>query len=211
MPRGSPPLRPVMMPYSGPRVRTPRMQLRPIRAEDREEFVRVHEASRALHEAWTPSLGAGHDFGDLFDAELARARRGERDGTQLRLVGILADGRIGGFFNLGDVVRGVFHNAYASWKINAEVARTGLATEGVRALLDVAFAESPGLALHRVQANVIPTNVASLRVAEKAGFRREGYALRYLKIAGEWQDHVMLAKLADEHVPTGWPLAWESG
>jgi hypothetical protein len=27
-------------------------------------------------------------------------------------------------------------------------------------------------------------------------------ALRFLKIAGAWQDHVMFAKLAEEHVPT---------
>jgi ribosomal-protein-alanine N-acetyltransferase len=93
--------------------------------------------------------------------------------------------------------------------VSAEVVGRGLATEGVRALLDVAFAAPPGLALHRVQANVIPDNVRSLRVAEKAGFRREGYAPRYLKIAGEWRDHVMFAILADEHTPAGSVLTLE--
>jgi [ribosomal protein S5]-alanine N-acetyltransferase len=54
------------------------------------------------------------------------------------------------------------------------------------------------LQLHHVQAAVIPRNRASVRVLEKAGFRREGHALRYLQIAGEWEDHDLFALLADE-------------
>jgi [ribosomal protein S5]-alanine N-acetyltransferase len=127
---------------------------------------------------------------------------GLREGTECRLVGFLADGRIAGLFNLTQIFRRALQGAFAGWSVNAEVARQGYATEGVIALLDLAFAAEPaGLGLHRVQANIVPTNVPSLRVAEKAGFRREGLALRYLKIAGEWRDHAMYAKLADEHTP----------
>ena len=69
-------------------------------------------------------------------------------------------------------------------------------------MLDFAFAPPPtGIALHRVQANIIPNNAASVHVAQKCGFRLEGTAKRYLKIAGEWQDHAMYAKLAEEHTP----------
>jgi ribosomal-protein-alanine N-acetyltransferase len=50
-----------------------------------------------------------------------------------------------------------------------------------------------------VQANIIPGNLPSLRVAQKCGLRREGMAPRYLKIAGQWQDHVMTAKTIEEH------------
>lgn len=185
------------------RVRTPRCRLRPLRAADRAEFIRVHELSREHFAPWVPALPPGFGPAELFDAELARVPVWAADGRHLRLVAFLDDGRIAGFFNLGEIVRGVFQSAHASWMVSAEVVGRGLATEGVRALLDVAFAEPPGLALHRVQANVIPDNVRSLRVAEKAGFRREGYARRYLRIAGEWRDHVMLAILADEHTPTG--------
>ena len=53
-----------------------------------------------------------------------------------------------------------------------------------------------------MQANIIPRNLPSIRLAERMGFRLEGLALKYLKIAGEWQDHLMFAKLVDEHRPT---------
>jgi len=65
-------------------------------------------------------------------------------------------------------------------------------------MLDFAFS-GIGAGLHRVQANIIPSNLASLRLAERAGFRREGLAERYLNIAGEWQDHLMYAKTREEH------------
>ena len=40
---------------------------------------------------------------------------------------------------------------------------------------------------------MIPRNVRSIRVVEKAGFRREGRALKYLNIAGAWEDHDIFA------------------
>ena len=64
-----------------------------------------------------------------------------------------------------------------------------------QALLHFAFDE---LGLHRVQANIIPRNVASVRVAEKAGLRREGLALRYLRINGAWEDHAMYARTLED-------------
>ena len=85
--------------------------------------------------------------------------------------------------------------------MNAELAGQGYCTEAVAGALDYAFAPQPaGVGLHRVQAAIIPHNIASIRVAEKNGFVREGLCRRYLQIAGAWQDHALFAKLADEHV-----------
>jgi ribosomal-protein-alanine N-acetyltransferase len=181
-------------------VQTARMTLRPLREGDRAEFIRMHEVSWKFFEPWSPTLQESERIGDLFTKQLRRTMDGLASGRDVRLAGFLADGRLGGMFNLNEIIRGDFQNAYAGWKVNIEVARQGIGTEGVLAMLDVAFAEPPrGIGLHRVQANVIPHNVASLRLAERAGFKREGIARRYLRIAGQWQDHVMFAKLAEEH------------
>jgi ribosomal-protein-alanine N-acetyltransferase len=120
-------------------------------------------------------------------------------GRDLRLAGFLDDQRLAGIFSLNEIVRGAFQNAYAGWRVNVELARQGYGTEGVQALVEqVAFAPEPrGLGLHRVQANIIPTNIPSIRLAEKCGFAREGLARRYLQIAGMWQDHLMYARLAE--------------
>jgi len=181
-------------------IATARMTLRPLRETDRAEFIRMHEVSWKFFEPWSPTLRDSETIGDLFTKQLRRTMDGLASGRDVRLAGFLRDGRLGGMFNLNEIVRGDFQNAYAGWKVNVEVARTGIGTEGVLAMLDIAFADPPhGVGLHRVQANVIPHNVASMKLAERTGFRREGLAARYLRIAGAWQDHVMFAKLAEEH------------
>jgi ribosomal-protein-alanine N-acetyltransferase len=53
------------------------------------------------------------------------------------------------------------------------------------------------LRLHRVEAACIPENAASVRLLEKSGFTREGYARAYLCINGSWQDHFLYARLND--------------
>lgn len=137
---------------------------------------------------------------EMFARELDRAVTRGALGTECRLAALNGEDRLVGIFTLSEVVRGVFQNAYGGWRVGAEFVGQGLATEAVRGLLDIAFAEPPvGLGLHRVQANVIPSNEPSLRVAEKAGFRREGLALRYVQIDGKWQDHVMFARTVEEH------------
>jgi ribosomal-protein-alanine N-acetyltransferase len=52
--------------------------------------------------------------------------------------------------------------------------------------------------LHRVEIDIRPENVASLRVVEKLGLRREGYYERYLDIDGAWRDHIAFAVTVEE-------------
>jgi ribosomal-protein-alanine N-acetyltransferase len=68
-------------------------------------------------------------------------------------------------------------------------------TRGVKALVPAAF---DLLRLHRIEAACIPTNIASVKLLEKTGFRREGYARQYLCINGIWQDHLLYAQLRSD-------------
>ncbi|MBL8991540.1 MAG: GNAT family N-acetyltransferase, partial [Phycisphaerae bacterium] len=106
---------------------------------------------------------------------------------------------IAGFCSLNNVVRGVFLNADLGYMIARRHQGLGLAFELCARVLDFAFEPEPaGLGLHRVQANVIPGNERSLRLAARLGMRREGLGVALLKIAGRWQDHAMHAILAEE-------------
>ena len=181
-------------------VRTPRLFIRPMREEDRGKFVKFYERSWSQMAPWFPLRPAGETFEQTFEKTLAKAKKGEADSSEFRLVGFTQDGELVAFFGLTQIVHGAFENAVASWCVHSEFTRQGICTDGVMGILDLAFAAPPvGLGLHRVQANVIPTNTASVRVAEKAGFRREGLGRNYLQINGEWRDHVFFAKLSGEH------------
>jgi RimJ/RimL family protein N-acetyltransferase len=146
---------------------------------------------------------------ELFEAILHRTEEGLLRGSELRMASFLAhadasDGSpqesttLIGFVNLTSIIRGAFESAFVSWSTRSDRVGEGFASEAVAGLLDVAF-ESSGLGLHRVQANIMPRNVASIRVAERNGFRREGLAERYLCIDGVWEDHVMFARTVEEH------------
>jgi [ribosomal protein S5]-alanine N-acetyltransferase len=71
----------------------------------------------------------------------------------------------------------------------------GYMREGLELELRRAFL-SPRL--HRIEANIQPENHASIALARGAGFQREGFSPRYLKISGRWRDHERWAILAED-------------
>ena len=117
------------------------------------------------------------------DARLAEEDRGYRFYLSLRE----EPERIVGMVGLSNLVRGAFQSCHLGYKLDGALLCQGYMTEGVKAAADIAFAD---LGLHRIEANIMPWNRASLRVAEKAGFYHEGLALKYLKINGVWEDHI---------------------
>jgi RimJ/RimL family protein N-acetyltransferase len=83
------------------------------------------------------------------------------------------------------------------WAIGRLHQRRGYATEAARALLAHAFER---LRCHRVVATCQPENLASWRVMEKLGMRREAHFHRGLfRENGEWWDEYFYALLAEEH------------
>jgi ribosomal-protein-alanine N-acetyltransferase len=64
--------------------------------------------------------------------------------------------------------------------------------EALAAVMDYLFYER---SFHRVSAGFVPRNLRSGRLLMKLGFRVEGYARDYLRINGQWEDHVLVAKL----------------
>lgn len=99
-----------------------------------------------------------------------------------------SDGEIVGRLNLTDVVRGAFENGHVGYWLDARFTGRGLMTRAIEALAVHARDE---LGLHRLQAATLPHNEASQAVLTRVGFERIGFAPSYLRIAGEWQDHVM--------------------
>lgn len=175
-------------------VQTERLLLRPLTPSDRDAWMHLYERNENHLRPWSPVKTGS--WNEMFDDVLDKADASDQ---HLKCVGELPDGGIAGLFNLNQIVRGVFENAYAGWLLGADHTGRGYATEAVTALLDVAFSPSEGLGLHRVQANIMPENDQSVRLAERVGLRLEGRAERYLNIAGGWRDHLMYAKTAEEH------------
>ncbi|WP_421696331.1 GNAT family N-acetyltransferase [Aestuariivirga sp.] len=99
-----------------------------------------------------------------------------------------------GALTLSNVRRGVAQTATLGYWIGLPFARQGYMTSGVRLILEFSFRH---LGLHRVEAACLPHNQASIGLLRKCGFAHEGLARGYLKIAGDWRDHLLFARLSD--------------
>jgi ribosomal-protein-alanine N-acetyltransferase len=147
----------------------------------------VH-ASRSFLAGWVSTAATARAFA----VYLARAKQ---PSGACRLIRRRADSTLVGAINLTEIVRGSFQSGYLGYYIGTAYAGQGYMTEALQLMLRLAFRQ---LRLHRVEANIQPANHASLRLVQRAGFRREGYSRRYLKIAGRWRDHERWALLVED-------------
>jgi RimJ/RimL family protein N-acetyltransferase len=77
---------------------------------------------------------------------------------------------------------------------NPEHQGRGYATEAARPLVDWAFSAG----FHRVIGRTEARNIASARVLEKLGFRREAHLVENEWVKGEWQSELVYAVLEHE-------------
>jgi ribosomal-protein-alanine N-acetyltransferase len=71
----------------------------------------------------------------------------------------------------------------------------GYCTEAVRIIVDYLFLSKEVM---RVQAQTDPRNLASQKVLEKAGFKKEGTLRKSFFVRGKWTDNIMYSILRDE-------------
>jgi len=148
-------------------------------------------ANREFLAPWEPVRGDGYFTDDGQRMVIADMLRQHALGTAQPRV-ILVDGRIAGRITLTGIVRGPFLSGALGYWVGADVNGRGVATAAVGQLARFAFGD---LGLHRLEAGTLPHNTASQRVLLRNGFQRYGLAPRYLKIAGEWRDHVLFQLL----------------
>ncbi len=166
----------------------PRVYLRAPSRVDQAEFLGLMQTSRSFHRPWA---SAPTDE-ERFAAYLADASRPD---FEAMLVCRRDDDAILGFFNLSQIVRRTLQSAYLGYAVGKPFAGHGYMREGIELVLRRAFLT---LRLHRVEANIQPGNDASIALARGAGFTREGFSPRYLKIGGRWRDHERWAILAED-------------
>lgn len=166
---------------------------------DWSEWARLRTESRTFLEPWEPVWPSD----DL--TRSAFRRRMRRYNNELRndlgypfFVFRTPDRALVGGITLNNVRRGVAQAVSLGYWIGAPFARQGHMASALAAL--VPFVHET-LRLRRIEAACLPHNAASIRLLEKVGFQQEGRARKYLCIAGEWQDHLLYARLGGDAAP----------
>ncbi|HEX3956731.1 MAG TPA: GNAT family protein [Trebonia sp.] len=157
-------------------------------AEDAEELASVLRANREFLAPWDVRHEASYFTAAGQRAGLERALDGYARDAMVPLAIIEGDGRLVGRVTINTIVRGAFQSADVGYWLSQASNGRGLATAAVTDAIAIAFGQ---LGLHRLQAATLLHNARSQRVLRRAGFRPFAVAPDYLKIAGQWQDHIL--------------------
>lgn len=169
--------------------------LRPVQTGDGTALARAYLANREHLAPWEPTRDETF-FTDTFQEKDAQHCVADAaSGRSIRFVIESDDGEIRGRMNLNNIVRGAFWSADLGYWIDSSRLQRGLATRAVARTAAYARTE---LRLHRLQAATLVHNTGSQRVLIGNGFEEIGFAPKYLRIAGEWQDHLLFQSLLEE-------------
>jgi [ribosomal protein S5]-alanine N-acetyltransferase len=179
-----------------PAIEADRVVLRQPQMSDHPEWATLRDQSREFLKPWEPIWPVDDLTRGAFRRRLKRYAEDQRaDQAYSFFIFRKTDNALVGGITLANVRRGVAQAGSIGYWVGEPFARDGLMSAALHVLIPFSFAT---LRLHRVEAACIPTNVASIRLLEKSGFQREGYARQYLCINGLWQDHLLYARVKDD-------------
>jgi len=181
---------------TGPVLRAGHVYLRTPQMSDFQNWAELRTSSREFLTPWEPTWPRDDLSKSSFRRRLKRYGRDMRDDLAYPffLFEIDSDNIIGGL-TLSNVRRGVAQTCALGYWIGAPYAGKGHMTAAVTAIIPYVFKT---LQLHRLEAACLPFNEASVRLLKRSGFNEEGYARRYLRINGKWQDHLLFGLIADD-------------
>jgi ribosomal-protein-alanine N-acetyltransferase len=153
-----------------------------------QDYLQAVRRSRALHRGYVSTASTVEEY----RAYLRRTRRANQESFFV----VLNDGRaLVGVINVNEIVRYAFKSGYLGYYAFIPYAARGLMNEGLELVIGRCFGP---LKLHRLEANIQPSNARSIALVSRLGFRKEGFSRRYLKICGRWRDHERWALLAED-------------
>jgi RimJ/RimL family protein N-acetyltransferase len=179
-------------------LKTDRLQLRPFQESDLPTFAAYRsDPEVARYQSWTPPYSLDQAVAFLEGMKCAQPGT---PGTWYQLAvelhshpGIIGDCAF-------QVLPHDARQAQIGYTFSRSFQKQGYATEAVRALLDFLFAE---YRLHRVTATCDADNVASARLLERIGMRREGHFIENIWFKGAWGDEYSYAILDKEWQASG--------
>ncbi|GEM_PF-401856 len=155
--------------------------------QDEENFLAAMQRSAQLHKLWVKAPQTSDEF-------RAYIKRSQQENQKSFLV--LKNNIIAGVFNINEIVRGFFQNAFLGFYAVSGFENQGIMSVGLKLVLKTIFEE---LKLHRIEANIQPDNKRSIQLIKKSGFRYEGQSPNYLKIGELWCTHEHWAMTVEDY------------
>ncbi|MFN3319326.1 MAG: GNAT family N-acetyltransferase [Allorhizobium sp.] len=170
-----------------------RHMLRLPRFRDFEPWHQLRRESRAFLQPWEPLWRPDELTERAFRQRVLRNEQEFHSGMAVPF--FLFDkeeNTLLGGLTIGLIRRGAAQSCMIGYWMGERHSRQGHMFAALQLAIPYIFGP---LELHRIEAACIPENVNSLRLLEKTGFEREGLLRDYLKINGEWRDHLLYSRI----------------
>jgi [ribosomal protein S5]-alanine N-acetyltransferase len=177
-----------------------RVYIRTPERRDGPQWIDVRTRNHAFLLPWSPTRAMANITKEGYLTRLATYQEDWKADRSYAFFVFLQDGALIGGLTLNNIVRGAAQMTHLGYWLDEAHTRQGYMTEAVRLACGFAFT---ALKLHRVEAGTLPENHASQKVLTNCGFMVDGFRRKYLKIAGEWRDHLIFSLLAEEFAAQG--------
>ena len=168
---------------------TQRLLLHPLKTSHADMYAHYLIRNADFFKKWSPEYDKRYFDAGYHEEMIANSEKEVKEGRYLKFAVFMKPdtNRIIGTVSFTNIIKGPFQSCFLGYRIDEKENGKGFATESVGKGIEYMFGV---VMLHRIEANIIPYNTASIKVAEKLGFSLEGYSRNYLKIDGKWQDHL---------------------
>lgn len=135
------------------------LYVRELRQDDEEQFLEVMRKSKDFYSPFVTPITDKENFQQYYAKSRTESLKS--------YLAMDASDTIVGVFTISEIVRGCFQSGYLGYGANVEFAKKGVMSHALKLVLEKVFDE---LKLHRVEANIQPANIASVKFVMKNGF-----------------------------------------
>jgi len=174
-------------------INTKRLIVKPISKSFAQDILEYYIRNKSFLGKW--SQKRDNNFYTLKEQEqrikiiLSQIKKGE---TIQYWIFLKSTGNLIGYIQFSNILKGSFQSCFLSYSLDKDEINKGIMTEALLPVIRYIFKT---VNLHRIEANIMPNNLTSLKVVRKLGFKEEGLAKKYLKINGRWEDHLHMTLL----------------
>ena len=165
-----------------------RLKMVSLDSTDTEQFFDFLMRNKEFFRRWSPAYEESYFSVWYHKSWLESIEKEMNEGRQIKF-GVYQrsnPNRIIGTVSFSNIIKGVFQSCFLGYRIDEHETKKGFASEAIARGVKYMFEE---IKIHRIEANIMPVNTASIRVMEKLEFENEGLAKKYLKVNGIWEDH----------------------
>lgn len=171
---------------------TDRLVLRILHPNDADKVLAFYEENREHFEPWEPERDLNFYTLPYQRLSLSIEYNLMQQAKLLRYWVFTSDDpdTIIGSINFYNILKGSYYSCQLGYKFDHRYTGRGYAYEAVKSSMDVLFMEHN---IHRIEANIMPTNLRSIHLIQKLGFSYEGLCKSSIKINHKWEDHIRYA------------------